>query len=210
MPAGAVSPGGPPRADTGGPTVVAPPEITAPPRETLTVVAPFAPGAEVSIDGGAFELLPVDRRPVGSGLRRLVVRAPGRRTFDGGVFVMQGQPMVFELSPDEFPELMGSAQIDVTARGAVVAIDGVSVDGPPFVRPVAVGPHLVEVSAPGYSPKRFDVQVSADENKRYAVTLTRPGRSPLVWGAVGVALAAAAGVALAAARDAQEAAEAGR
>lgn len=187
-----------------------PPRVTAPPdakvprndhpewsQETITITAPFAPAAEASIDGGAFVRLPIVRLPTTPGAHRVVVKSAGRRAFSGDVVVMEHQPFLLDLEPEEFPPIMGSLSIEVPADGASVRIDGVPLQGPPFRGQVPAGVRNVEVSAPGYQTQRLEVSVPEDGAKRLLVKLAKPGVSTIAISAVAVAAAAIIGVVMA-------------
>lgn len=176
------------------------PDAPSPP-ERLTVTAEHAPGAEASIEGGPFERLPVVDRLVGRGLRRLVVRAPGFRTFQTAVVVMDGSSLVFAVTPDELPPLMGVLVVEPRGRfgpsGPSVTVDGARIDGPPYALPVTAGQHRVEVSGGARGPSGADVVVEADATMRVVIDLDSRYPSPLAVGFALALLAAAAGAGVA-------------
>lgn len=189
--------------------VTAPPDATVPrpenpawSAETLTITAPFAVDAEASVDGGSFVRLPVVRLATTPGAHRVVVRSPGRRQFSDDVVVMEHQPFLLDLAPEELPPIVGSLSVEVPVDGASVKVDGVALRGPPFRSQVPAGVRLVEVSAPGYETQRVSVEVPEDGAKRLLVKLAKPGVSILVVGAVAVAAAAIIGAVMAQAEEA--------
>ena len=170
--------------------------------EVISLSAPFAPGAEGAIDDSNFAPLPL-RRDAGRGMHRVVVRAPGRRTFQSAVVVLEGQPLDVELTEEEFPPLMGGIYVEVQRSDGTpvlapsVRLDGIPIAGPPFTRPVVVGAHDLEVSADGYGAQRFQVSIDADRAHRFIVKLSGEG-GVSAWVGVAVAVAAvAAGAAIA-------------
>lgn len=192
----------PPAAVTEPPRFTAPPQgpvTPEPPRrpERLSVTAEHAPGAEASIDGAPFERLPIVERLVGRGLRRLVVRAPGFRTLQTAVVVMEGSDMSFDVTPDEMPPLLGLLIVEPRGASAYsVRVDGAPADGPPYAVTLPEGDHRVEVSAAGLPTSGVTVAVEADKAKRLVIDLRSRYPSPLAVGVVASLVAAAVAAAI--------------
>ncbi len=166
--------------------------------EELTVLADHAPGAEVSVDGGAYLPLPLRGLRLAIGPHRMTVRAPGFRTFQADFTMISRRSYSFELSPEDLPRAVGVLLIEPSVQGAIVKIDGRVVSGPNFRVELPAGSHRIEVTAEGYEPQTFAAEVGAGLTKRLTVQLTQASVPTYVWaGAVlMVAVAVSAGVAL--------------
>jgi len=123
---------------------------------TLTVVV-NAPNAVIYVDN---QQLPGNQMKVPGGLHNVKVMADGYLAFNGPVnvtrdttFPVNLQPMQ-PVRPAAFP-----LSVYVNVPSAAVFIDGAQIP-PSTVVMAAVGPHTVQVSAPGYQPYAATVNVN--------------------------------------------------
>ncbi|HVY25528.1 MAG TPA: PEGA domain-containing protein [Polyangiaceae bacterium] len=148
------------------PGVAAPPKLQA--RPTRLMVVSDAPGARISLDGGASAASPLIRE-VTPGRHRAHVTANGYRDADRDVVAVSGELIMSEVRLSEQP-----TSLYVWAPlGADIYVDGVYVaeGGPLATVPLASGDHQLVVAQTGRQLVRRDIKLEHGHTHTEYVTL---------------------------------------
>jgi hypothetical protein len=140
------------------------------PRPTRLMIQSNAPGATISLDGGAAAPSPLIRE-VAPGKHRALVRAQGFQPVERDVTAVQGELLLTEI---ELPELPTSLFVWAPADSEVV-VDGVYVGrgGGLVTVPVSTGSHQLTVMRKGHRVVRRDLVIERGQTHTEVVALER-------------------------------------
>lgn len=143
------------------------------PREPgRIIVRANVPGATVFVDGESRGPAPFvqDRAPVGT--HAVIVRAAGYQEFSQTCNVGPGNDCIVEATLSG-ARVRVRAQVQSSVTGAVIVVDGSELGPVPYEGELGVGPHRVEIRAPGFRTYTEQVQINdGDPPRVFDVRLT--------------------------------------
>jgi hypothetical protein len=127
-------------------------------------------GAVVYVDDVEVGLSPYTGRGLACGEHRLLLQAPGYYASIRTVRVPASAEATLDIRMDA--ERFGAMAVQTQPPTASVAVDGVVLrTGSGLLERLAIGPHTLVFSAPGYAPETRQVVVAADGFQRESVVL---------------------------------------
>lgn len=141
-------------------------------RPGSLVVVADVPGAVVYVDGQRKDTVPAVIEGLSEGGHVVEVQKEGLPKWSQAVTVLAGQQVKVAATLTPAAPAAGSIKVLSSAPGAEVFLDGdLKGQANREIRDVRPGGHIVEVRAPGFSPKSTNVEVAADEQRVIQVDL---------------------------------------